>query len=187
MSLRPSCCHQLRRTNILHCLPQTARLSTQRTIPTPDEILAKPSWSMRSLHAPPTSETTEPITTKQIHHLLRLAALPLPRTPAEETSLINTLQSQLRFVRTIQRVDTRGVEPLRAIRDETAEGVRENTVTLADMRALLDQEQLVGHYKRPRRVKSKIDEDAEKWDVLGTASRRAGKYFVVDSSKKGLE
>ncbi|GAB0134233.1 hypothetical protein EsDP_00002613 [Epichloe bromicola] len=125
----------------------------------------------------------ETITTKQLHHLLRLAALPLPQSPAEEASMIDTLQSQLQFVRAVQRVDTEGVEPLRAIRDETPEAVRENTITLEDMKSLLSKEELVGFYKRPRRIREKIEEFDEKWDVLATASKKAGKYFVVESSK----
>lgn len=97
--------------------------------------------------------------------------------------MIETLQSQLQFVRAVQRVDTAGVEPLRAIRDETLEAVRENTITLEDVKSLLSEEEHVGHYKRPRRTRKKTEEADEKWDVLGTASRKAGKYFVVDSSK----
>jgi len=96
--------------------------------------------------------------------------------------MIETLQSQLQFVRAVQSVDTAGVEPLRAIRDETPDAVRENTVTLEDVKSSLSDEELVGHYKRPRRTRGKIEEVDEKWDVLGTACRKAGKYFVVESS-----
>lgn len=98
--------------------------------------------------------------------------------------MIETLQSQLGFVRAVQSVDTTGVEPLRAIRDETDEAVRETTIGLEDLKEVLGREELVGHYQRPRRVKEKVESDAEKWDALGTASRRAGKYFVVESGKK---
>lgn len=101
--------------------------------------------------------------------------------------MITTLQSQLRFVRAVQDVDTKGVEPLRAIRDETDDAVKENTVGLDDLRDALAKETLVGHYQRPRRVKEKVDSEAEKWDALGTASRKAGRYFVVQSGKKGGE
>jgi hypothetical protein len=94
-----------------------------------------------------------------------------------------TLQSQLRFVRAVQRVDTRGVEPLRAIRDETDQATRERAITLESLRPLLDAETVVGHYKRPRRVKKKIESEAEDWDALGTASRKAGRFFVVQSGK----
>ncbi|KAG5983410.1 hypothetical protein E4U55_008260 [Claviceps digitariae] len=185
MSVCRACRLALRRT-IRRPLTQTANLSSTRTIPSADDILSKPSWSIRSLLEPssPAAEAapTETITTKQLHHLLRLAALPLPQSPVEEASMIDTLRSQLQFVRAVQRVNTTGVEPLRAIRDETPEAVLENTVTLEDMKSFLADEELVGHYKRPRRIRKKIEEADEKWDVLGTASKKAGKYFVVESS-----
>ena len=153
-------------------------------------MLSQPSWSVRSLRDP--SPPAEPpsgtaITTAQLHHLLRLAALPLPQTAAEEASMIDTLESQLQFVRAVRRVDTDGVEPLRAIRDETPAALRESTVGLADMQALLARDELVGHYKRPRRARERVDEQAERWDVLGTASRRADRYFVVQGAKTGGE
>lgn len=98
--------------------------------------------------------------------------------------MIETLQSQLQFARAVQRVDTTGVEPLRAIRDETEAAVKENTIGLDDLKDTLAKEALVGHYQRPSRVKEQIQSDAENWDALGTASRKAGKYFVVESGKK---
>lgn len=98
--------------------------------------------------------------------------------------MISTLQDQLHFVRAVQRVDTTGVEPLRAIRDETEEARRENTISLADLQGVLDAEEHTGHYKRAKRVRERIvDEGSEKWDVLGTAGKTAGKYFVVESKK----
>lgn len=98
--------------------------------------------------------------------------------------MISTLQSQLQFVRAVQRVDTTDVEPLRAIRDETDEAVRESSIGLGDLKDVLDEEVLVGHYQRPRRVKERVVEEAENWNALGTASRTQGRYFVVKSSKK---
>lgn len=98
--------------------------------------------------------------------------------------MIATLQSQLHFVKAVQRVDTTGLEPLQAIRDETDEGRREITIGLEDLKEALAKEIKVGHYKRPKRVKEKIVSEAEKWDALSTASKKAGKYFVVESAKK---
>lgn len=103
--------------------------------------------------------------------------------------MITTLQSQLRFVRAVQGVDTEGVAPLTAVRDETAQGMGENTITLEALRPALERERLVGHYRRPKRVRepreagegARVEE--ERWDVLGTASRKAGKFFVVQSKK----
>lgn len=97
--------------------------------------------------------------------------------------MIATLQSQLAFVRAVQRVDTKGVEPLSAIRDETEQAIRENTIGLEDLKEALAKEVHVGHYQRPQRVKEKLSPDEEKWDALATASRKAGKYFVVQSAK----
>lgn len=101
--------------------------------------------------------------------------------------MIETLQSQLRFVRAVQRVETTGVEPLRAIRDETEQGTRENTISLDTLKTLLDEEALVGHYKRSRRVRTKLDSEAENWDPLSTASKKAGRFFVVQSNKKNAD
>ena len=98
--------------------------------------------------------------------------------------MIATLQSQLQFVRAVQRVNTSGVEPLRAIRDETERAVKESTIGLQALRHVLDKEEKVGYYQRPRRVREKVSSEAEGWDVLKTASRRAGKFFVVQGKKQ---
>ncbi len=106
--------------------------------------------------------------------------------------MIETLQSQLHFVRAVQSVDTEGVEPLTAVRDETEQGVAESTITLETLRPALEGETRVGHYERPRRVRDASAGsgrgedgrvDAERWDVLGTASQKAGKFFVVQSKR----
>ncbi|KAL7821452.1 hypothetical protein V8C44DRAFT_314602 [Trichoderma aethiopicum] len=182
----------------LSCLRQTLRLNPTKTTSAPlstksspstaQAILSKPTWSVSSLlpsdSLKSSSEAAETITPAQLHHLLRLSALPLPKSPAEEQSMIETLQSQLQFARAVQRVDTKGVEPLRAIRDETDAAIEEITIGLEDLKEVLAKETLVGHYQRPRKVKERIHSDAENWDALATASRRAGKYFVVESGKK---
>ncbi|KAJ6781305.1 hypothetical protein PWT90_07083 [Aphanocladium album] len=159
-----------------------APLSTKTS--TAHKILAQPSWSVRSLLAENDGSPAETITSSQLHHLLKLSALPLPKSEQEEASMIATLQSQLHFVKAVQRVDTTGLEPLQAIRDETDEGRREGTICLKDLKEALAKEARVGHHKRPRRIKDKIDSEAEKWDALSTASKKAGKYFVVESAKK---
>lgn len=152
--------------------------------PSSKELLSQPTWSVKSLAS---SSAAETVTPAQLRHLLRLSALPLPKTPEEEASMIATLQGQLRFVRAVQRVDTSGVEPLRAVRDETAQAAGEGTVGLEALRHVLDKEEKVGHYQRPKRVREKVRSEAEGWDVLRTASRRAGKFFVVQSKKKESE
>ncbi|KFA66610.1 hypothetical protein S40285_03029 [Stachybotrys chlorohalonatus IBT 40285] len=187
MSLCKGCRATLRLT-IRHDLPSVRTLSSTpyraSSPPSIRDAFSKPSWSVRSLLSPDDAPPAESITPQQLHHLLRLSALPLPKTKAEEDSMMATLQSQLRFVRTVQRVDTRHVEPLRAIRDETEQGLREITVGLDDLRGVLDKETRAGHYQRPRRVKERIEPEEEKWDALATASRKAGKYFVVESAPR---
>lgn len=87
-------------------------------------------------------------------------------------------------------MDTTGVEPLRAIRDETTRGNEQITVRLEDLEEALSRETRFGYRKRPRRVKtadgagSDVTRRAEDWDPLKTAQRTAaGKYFVVENEK----
>ncbi|KAI6382619.1 hypothetical protein MCOR25_000620 [Pyricularia grisea] len=165
-------------------------------------LLSRPTWSVRSL-LPPTTSSSEPSSTtispSQLTHLHSLSALPNPTTPSTLESLTRTLQSQLHFVRAIQAVDTTGVAPLSAIRDETAAGRREQTVTLDQLAEVLQSERPIGRAGRPRRLKATaattnvaeaglVSRDGEPgWDVLGTAKRRAGQYFVVKSSSAKQE
>ncbi|KAK9797936.1 putative Glutamyl-tRNA(Gln) amidotransferase subunit F, mitochondrial [Seiridium cardinale] len=161
--------------------------------PTPREILAQPTWSVRSLLPPSSSEGTpsaaleqdEEITPSTLRHLLRLSALPPPSSPEEESQLLNTLRSQLHFVRNIQSIDTTGVEPLVSIRDETSQGVQEQTVGLDALKEALGREDVIGHNKRPRRRREEGKKEqikgVEDWDVLKGASEKVGRYFVVRS------
>ncbi|KAK6825729.1 hypothetical protein PG987_013223 [Apiospora arundinis] len=164
---------------------------------------SKPAWSVRSLlpsQSSPSSTSTsaakkteDEITSKTLHHLLRLSALPPPATPEEEDALLTTLRTQLHFVRSIQSVDTTGVAPLAAIRDETARGRREQTIGLETLREALANEYVVGHSRRPRRRREEQEQlkkegrrnEAEDWDALAGASETAGRYFVVRSGKGG--
>ncbi|KAI0837320.1 hypothetical protein F5Y06DRAFT_86730 [Hypoxylon sp. FL0890] len=165
-----------------------SRISHPNTKPIAD-ILSKPSWSVRSLLPSAESSDTK-ITPKTLHHLLRLSALPPPSSAEEESRMLRTLESQLHFVRAIREVDTTGVEPLRAIRDETAQGLREQTIGLEQLKDALAKEDVVGHARRPRRRRGgrvagqkegeeMADPEVEGWDVLGNASETVGRYFVV--------
>lgn len=103
--------------------------------------------------------------------------------------MLGTLRAQLYFVRDVQSVDTRGVEPLRSIRDETAAGVAESTVTLDTLREALSREAAVGFRRRPRRVKDareRVQSEEERLVEAATAERRDKRYFVV-ASGKGVE
>lgn len=112
--------------------------------------------------------------------------------------MLATLATQLRFVRDVQSVDTAGVEPLQAIRDETAAGIQERTIGLDSLKDALAEEVVVGRNRRPRRPRSgvttstvrqeggdkKHPNSVEDWDVLSMAEGKVGRYFVVNSSKE---
>ena len=150
-------------------------------------MLENPTWSVRSLLPEANSSATPTITSNQLHHLLRLSALPPPKNEQEETKMLKTLESQIHFVREIQKVDTTGVDPLRAIRDETAEGAEEQTIRMADLQEYLDAEEVVG---RNRRIKRRPRDDpearaAEDWNVFAMSEgKKMGKYFFVRKEKK---
>jgi len=149
-------------------------------------FLSKPSWSVRSLLPSSPDASTPNVTRKQLHHLLRLSALPQPKNLEEENTMLRTLRSQLHFVKEIQSVDTTGVEPLVALRDETEEGIKEITIGLETLREAFSNEEIKGRNRRPKRrrdVKVEPPAEAKDWDVLGTATRTKGKYFVVNSGK----
>jgi Asp-tRNA(Asn)/Glu-tRNA(Gln) amidotransferase C subunit len=121
-----------------------------------------------------------------LHHLIRLSALPVPRSDDEEHEMLETLSSQLRFVQEIQNTDTTGVEPLQSLRDETTAGEQDAEIDLATLKGALAQEEIRGtHHRRiRRRLDSSAGEHAESWDVLGSARKRVGPYFVVEGGDK---
>lgn len=160
-----------------------------------DELLSNPTWSVRSLLPSPNEKPAEEITVKQLHHLCRLSALPLPKTPEEEKKLLDTLHLQLHFLRDIQKVNTEGIEPLRSIRDETLEAEALESIGLQtkEIQEALKKEEYKGRNKRPRRQPGiAIDtKGVEEWDVTGTATEKVefggGKYFIVRSGKEATE
>lgn len=103
--------------------------------------------------------------------------------------MLSTLASQLHFVRSIQSIDTTGVEPLRSLRDETARGEAEQTWTLEKMKDALAKEDHVGkfHKRIQRRHTAERDaatQDAEDWDVLKHAEKKVGGFFVVQGAPR---
>lgn len=151
-----------------------------------EQLFSEPTWSVESLMPPKTRAPDAPkITSQQLHHLLRLSALPPPESPEQEQKMLDTLAAQLHFVGKIQEVDTTGVEPLRALRDETGEAEKEQTISLDTLQDALSKEKVIGiHHKRIQRDTAPADaHDAENWDVLGSAERKLGKYFVVESER----
>lgn len=156
-----------------------------------EKLLEKPSWSVESLLPPKEGAMDAPsISSKQLHHLLRLSALPPPATPEEEASMLKTLSSQLHFVNDIRKVDTNGVEPLQSLRDETAAGIKEQEVGLEDLQHAFSQEESKGKYYKRIRRKQEMPKDTEgtaAWDVLDSAEKRVGRFFVVEGGKAGAE
>ncbi|KAI9724218.1 MAG: hypothetical protein M1828_003963 [Chrysothrix sp. TS-e1954] len=149
-----------------------------------DDFLSKPDWSVRSLlpSEEDVASSTE-VTSTQLHHLLRLSALPPPETPEQEAKMLKDLRAQLHFVKEIQKVDTTGVQPLRSLRDETAAAEEENEISMETLKDAIANEEVVGKYhKRIRRkqVKSQGPNEAEDWDVLGQAPKKVGRFFVVE-------
>ncbi|BFZ53348.1 hypothetical protein PYCC9005_000371 [Savitreella phatthalungensis] len=74
-------------------------------------ILPPPSWSTKELTKVDTGTQTE-VTSEQLTHLLKLSALPAPESHDERSKLLQDLNEQMHFVRSIQEVDVEGVEPL---------------------------------------------------------------------------
>ncbi|RMY37770.1 hypothetical protein D0865_13268 [Hortaea werneckii] len=135
------------------------------------ELLSKPSWSVASL-LPSKSETSSApdISSNQLHHLLRLSALPLPKSPEEEQN--------------IQAVDTTGIEPLRSLRDETAHGEAQAEPGVEALKEALEKESVRGKYhKRIRRNKDVAEKKTRDWDPLATAHKKVGRFFVVEGEK----
>ena len=153
-----------------------------------ESMLAKPTWSVRSLLPDSAAKTSPPsVTPKQLHHLLRLSALPQPSSQEEESAMLKTLESQIHFVKEIQRVDTTGIAPLQSVRDESAEAVEENTIGLEHLKEALSKERVSGRRNRIQRIEVEINErpDGNAWDgnALGYTSKTKGPFFVVETSK----
>lgn len=98
--------------------------------------------------------------------------------------MIETLESQIHFVKEIQLVDTTGVEPLPRIRDETSDGVREHTIGIDQLKEHLAKEFTSGRRGKIERILGLKNErpDGEIWDgkALGSATKTKGDYFVVE-------
>ncbi|KAL9599807.1 MAG: hypothetical protein Q9219_003593 [cf. Caloplaca sp. 3 TL-2023] len=176
-----------------------------------DQILpSKPTWSLKDLfdknptkvpsrkyasslrrkysgHPPEPSPTVSP---KELHHLLRLSALPLPKDLAEQEKMQKDLQSQLHFVRAIQKIHIPDdVKPLQSIRDETDEGIREQEHTIESLADEFAKEEAVGRRGRIRKKKEKCEEGEgairpkeKKWDPLALAPKTVGRYIVVNTA-----
>ncbi|KAG9699335.1 hypothetical protein KCU95_g1769, partial [Aureobasidium melanogenum] len=154
-----------------------------------DALLATPTWSLDTLLPSSSSATQTPtITSKQLHHLLRLSALPPPKDASEEQKMLSSLHSHLHFVAEIRKVDTTDITPLQSLRDETSAGKKEQEIGLEELEDAFKNEHVKGkYYKRIRRRQEEAEdgESARNWDVTGAARKKVGRYFVVDGGKEG--
>ncbi|KAL3474987.1 hypothetical protein BJX99DRAFT_247891 [Aspergillus californicus] len=148
-----------------------------------ESMLATPTWSVSALLPDAAAKPSTPsVTPAQLRHLLRLSALPQPSTPEEEKQMLEKLESQIHFVKQIQRVDTTGVEPLQSIRDESPEAVKENTIGLERLKEAMSKERVIGRNKKIQRVEMERNNrpDGDAWDgnALGYASKTKGRFFA---------
>jgi Asp-tRNA(Asn)/Glu-tRNA(Gln) amidotransferase C subunit len=155
-----------------------------------DTLLSKPTWSLDTLLPSTTSSTsnTPTITSKQLHHLLRLSALPPPKDAASERKMLDSLHAHLHFVTHIRSVDTTNISPLQSLRDETATGIKSQGIGLEDLEDAFSKEEVKGrYYKRIRRRQEDAEEgeSAQNWDVLSSARKKVGRFFVVEGGKEG--
>lgn len=101
--------------------------------------------------------------------------------------MLKTLESQIHFVKEIQRADATGVVPLQSIRDESPEAIKENTIGLDKLKEALSTERVFGRRKKIQRMRTERSErpDGNAWDgnALGYASKTKGRFFVVETSK----
>ncbi|KAI4126536.1 MAG: hypothetical protein LQ338_003692 [Usnochroma carphineum] len=180
-------------TDTVRILPRRRTYSTENpTSKDPNDLLTfEPTWSLRDLISPdPKSSAPNPtITPRELHHLLRLSALPLPKSPNEEQKMLKDLQSQLQFVRAIQNIDIpESVQPLQSIRDETEEAMREHEFTVESLAGEFGKEEVVGKRGRIRRRKRDEKEQRdgkgrEEWNPWKLAPRTVGRYVAVDTAR----
>ncbi|KAL8768167.1 MAG: hypothetical protein Q9209_005558 [Squamulea sp. 1 TL-2023] len=145
-----------------------------------------PTWSLRDLFEKGSTGTEPEISEKELHHLLRLSALPSPKNLAEQQRMQRDLQSQLKFVKAIQEIDIPdSVKPLQSIRDETQDGMKEQEITVESLEDQFAKEEVVGIRGRIiRRQDSKIGAGEEKkWDPLALAPRTIGRYIAINTAK----
>ena len=198
-----------------------------------ESLLETPTWSVASLLPPGPSrkresdssilysfqsstpeseaevetEAKSEITREKLHHLLKLSALPPPKSRQEESQMLGDLQDQVHFVKEIQKVDTEGVQPLVAIRDETSEHRQERTIGMVTLAEFIDLEEKKGKNGTIRRRKdtyqvTRFTPDSEPWrddrstwsevedpwaTGEGSETRKMGKFFFVKRDQSGQD
>jgi aspartyl/glutamyl-tRNA(Asn/Gln) amidotransferase C subunit len=167
--------------------------------PQPNEHDGSAYLSWQSSPQPFEAECEEEITREKLHHLLKLSALPPPQSETEENQMLRDLKDQVHFVKQIQKVDTTGVQPLVAIRDETAEYRDEHLFTRASLAEYIALEEKQGKNGTIRRKQDTYQtmtftQDSRPWkpDPLiwskvedpwnlgeGSKTRKMGQFFFV--------
>ncbi|TQS37805.1 hypothetical protein Golomagni_01709 [Golovinomyces magnicellulatus] len=153
-----------------------------------DKFLNQPSWSTSEILQDKDDSSQTSITDQEIKRLLRLSALPTSIDTQQLELIRRDLQSQLKFVRHVQSIDTDGVEPLVCLRNETTEGLRDLTVTLDDLLPALSMEYQKGKCLRPRRREEPLPREDNDWDVFATSENvvelNGEKYFTVQTQDR---
>lgn len=164
-------------------------LILNRRLNTPRHIPDRPTWSLEDLFSRNTQEPEPRVSTQELHHLLRLSALPIPKDPVEDRRMQKDLQSQLEFVKAILEIEIPDdVVPLQSICDETVEGSGEREIGCDTLKEERGREEVVGMRGRIRRrandMKSNEPKsEGEKWDPLVLAPRTLGRYIAVNTAK----
>ncbi|OLL22305.1 Glutamyl-tRNA(Gln) amidotransferase subunit F, mitochondrial [Neolecta irregularis DAH-3] len=121
-----------------------------------NSIMGTPLWSVKSLLPP---HGGHPVVQKdELLNVLKLSALPLPKSPEHDLKLLQDLSNQLHFVRHIQSVDTEDVEPLVCVRDEDQKSV--------------DYDEAMGQLDLPI--------EAQHWEILKLSKRKNGRFLMVE-------
>ncbi|KAL8703157.1 MAG: hypothetical protein Q9201_003661 [Fulgogasparrea decipioides] len=151
-----------------------------------DILPRQPTWSLEDLFEKDTQEPETQVSEKELYYLLRLSALPLPKDLAEQRRMQKELQSQLKFVKAIQKIEIGDdVKPLQGIRDETEQGMREQEFTCASLAEEFKKEEIVGirgRIKRKKEVKA-VEGSEDKWDPLALPPRTVGRYVAVNTAR----
>ncbi|KAL8687452.1 MAG: hypothetical protein Q9218_006376 [Villophora microphyllina] len=190
--LSPSLCQTVcRRSHLIQQCTSKRTFSTPKADyidPEDQHAHDPPTWSLEDLFANQTQGREPTVSLKELHHLLRLSALPMPNDLAEEHRMQKELQSQLRFVKAIQEIEIpKDVKPLQSIRDETEEGIREQEIGCETLKDEFKREEVMGirgRIKRRKDVKDKkADSEEEEWNPLALAPRKVGRYIAVNTAK----
>jgi len=101
--------------------------------------------------------------------------------------MLQTLNSQLHFVREIQKLKTHSVDPLKCIRDESAEANLEREIGYEELKGALENGGIGRKHSAASRKSTdtlEAPKELDDWDVLKQAERKAGRYFIVETGKK---